>query len=520
MTVKLGSFPGMGLEIAYEDDYSGRAAAIVIEKVIDFVVHIFNANYNVRSIAEWHLDRPESSPERNPPPSCRRATKCAARYGYDIPEDFEFSSAEAESRRLEDITKASPGSTRLSRPWSLFEQKGFRQDDRKGLPSPMPDWVSSFTVRSFPKDGIQENLSYPVLQHLPLQGLESDASPRDATPGSTEIQCHCEGANAATAAVMMLEHLSNEHVRPVVAITTVEKTVRVWITYSRSPSLDDPAKFLMLPQRMTCIWKGDMTIILDLVKFSAIINNAHKWALREQRPRISGFVHLWKAQYPMERRSTKKPEEPKTLNEPKTAAATSSDRSIAPMSENPPKFSVAVPLPTAKQPAFNFSLAPLPTARQPAFNFNLAPAPKETTLGLASALFSSLPAGKDKPLASAYTPPPGPLTVKDNALGFATSALLSVAGRSNPCVRDDSASAPGWCSPFSSEGREEGAIRSTSKEGVEANQSAAPEPIQQLHDDGDGKYDAGDEEDEWEDETSDCETDDSRSKEPRKGSGS
>jgi hypothetical protein len=175
----------------------------------------------------------------------------------------------------------SPSSTRLSRPWSLFEQEGFRQDDRKGLPSPKPDWVSSFTVCSFPKDGIQENLSYPVLQHLAQQGLESDAScilasekratypDRDwvcfpwlivqhGTPGGTEIQCHCEGANAATAAVMMLERLcevipagirgrANEHIPPVVAITTVKKTVRVWITYSRSPSANDPAKFVRAP---------------------------------------------------------------------------------------------------------------------------------------------------------------------------------------------------------------------------------------------------------------------------------
>ncbi|KAL2130237.1 hypothetical protein VTI74DRAFT_6714 [Chaetomium olivicolor] len=244
-------------------------------------------------------------------------------------------------------------STSLSRPWSLFEQEDFRQDGREGLPVPKPDWVSSYTVYNIPKDSIQENLSYGELQHLAQHGLESDASctlasEKSATypdrdwvcfpwlivqhgkPGGTETQCHYEAANAATAAVMMLERLckvvpagiqgkTNEHVPPVVAITTVKKMVRVWITYSCRPSVNDAAKF-----KMACIWKGDMTAILDLMKFSAILCNAHKWALHEQRPRISGYIDLWKARYPMGSRSTAKEEEPETLPGPKTITTISS----------------------------------------------------------------------------------------------------------------------------------------------------------------------------------------------------
>lgn len=69
---------------------------------------------------------------------------------------------------------------------------------------------------------------------------------------------------------------------------------------------------------MVCIWKGDMTAILDLMKFSAILCNSHEWALREQRPRISGFIDLWKIRHQMGSRSTAKQEEPETLPEPKT----------------------------------------------------------------------------------------------------------------------------------------------------------------------------------------------------------
>ncbi|KAL2255092.1 hypothetical protein VTK26DRAFT_4150 [Humicola hyalothermophila] len=94
-----------------------------------------------------------------------------------------------------------------------------------------------------------------------------------------------------------LQGLENEHVPPVIAVTAVRKTVRVWAAYSSKPLADDPesAKF-----KMVCIWKGDMTVVLDIMKFSAILCNAHKWAVFEHRPRISGFIDLWKARYPMQ----------------------------------------------------------------------------------------------------------------------------------------------------------------------------------------------------------------------------
>ena len=65
-----------------------------------------------------------------------------------------------------------------------------------------------------------------------------------------------------------------------------------------------------------------MTAILDLMKISAILCNAHKWALREQRPRISGFIDLWKAQYPMRSCSTAKQEATETIPEPKVITTT------------------------------------------------------------------------------------------------------------------------------------------------------------------------------------------------------
>lgn len=143
---------------------------------------------------------------------------------------------------------------------------------------PKPDWVSSYTVNQ--KDHIQDNLGRRELQHLAQYGLESNASPisvldekaafpdRDqdwvcfpwlivqhGKPGSCETQCHQEAANASTAAVMMFERLckfvptdiqgkENEHVLPVVTLTTVKKVVRVWITYSCKPAFYGAMKFV------------------------------------------------------------------------------------------------------------------------------------------------------------------------------------------------------------------------------------------------------------------------------------
>lgn len=68
-------------------------------------------------------------------------------------------------------------------------------------------------------------------------------------------KCYCQAANAGTAAIMMLETLSaivpsanqqktKEHIPPVVTMTTVDKAVLVWITYSCKPSDKKAAKYV------------------------------------------------------------------------------------------------------------------------------------------------------------------------------------------------------------------------------------------------------------------------------------
>lgn len=109
-----------------------------------------------------------------------------------------------------------------------------------------------------------ENFTLKTLRHLAQHGLQSNTAgifrpgrkeniPSDCIcfpwlivehkrDEKGENQCHCQAANAGAAAVMMLEELSclipaeiegeeGEGIPPVVTMTTVDKIVRVWITY-------------------------------------------------------------------------------------------------------------------------------------------------------------------------------------------------------------------------------------------------------------------------------------------------
>jgi hypothetical protein len=58
------------------------------------------------------------------------------------------------------------------------------------------------------------------------------------------------------------------------------------------PVLDE--SLLTKVKRMDCIWKGDMIMIADVIRFRAILENTHTWAMREQRPRLSTYIDLWR----------------------------------------------------------------------------------------------------------------------------------------------------------------------------------------------------------------------------------
>ncbi|KAH6871786.1 hypothetical protein B0T10DRAFT_611120 [Thelonectria olida] len=218
------------------------------------------------------------------------------------------------------------------RSWGLFEPShGFRTDDRIGLSAPCPDWTASYTIlNSAPTEeilapsrhevnNIDGNFSRTTLERLAQHGLDPDASGLIRRKGKgfgvsrcicfpwlvvehmrvsdDELSCWKRGANAGAAAVMLFQNLATyaqtesegQHIPPVVTVTTERRLVRVWITYSCKGSTG---------YKMDCIWKGNMAMAFDIIKFEAILENAHMWAECELRPLISRCIDQWKFQFP------------------------------------------------------------------------------------------------------------------------------------------------------------------------------------------------------------------------------
>jgi hypothetical protein len=50
---------------------------------------------------------------------------------------------------------------------------------------------------------------------------------------------------------------------------------------------------------MACIWKGNITHVMDIIKLEAILDNLHTWAMRELRPWISHYLDLWLLRHPL-----------------------------------------------------------------------------------------------------------------------------------------------------------------------------------------------------------------------------
>ncbi|KXJ88157.1 hypothetical protein Micbo1qcDRAFT_18913 [Microdochium bolleyi] len=202
-----------------------------------------------------------------------------------------------------------------------------------------------------------EHFSHSVLQRLGSQGLFSNPthklSPTRSAGGNSyraldmvcypwlvvELKkksrscdqqkaarnCYCQAANASSAAVMMLQRAAKfarsrpayAHVPPVIVVTGVGPVVKVFITYVASAhqrydelddSLSDEGGTLVTtgfmppaagdgPEpyfyEMANIWTGDMTNVWDVLRFEAILENAHLWATQILKPQISGFIGEW-----------------------------------------------------------------------------------------------------------------------------------------------------------------------------------------------------------------------------------
>ncbi|VTT62892.1 unnamed protein product [Fusarium fujikuroi] len=121
----------------------------------------------------------------------------------------------------------------------------------------------------------------------------------------------CQAANGSASAIKLnqiaarytIELPDEAHVPPIPVVTTVGPKVKVWITYlARDCMVLQQGRYLWSSRwekrsqayMMKCVWKGDMTIPRDIVKFRLILENSYTWAARVFKPLITTYIDQWR----------------------------------------------------------------------------------------------------------------------------------------------------------------------------------------------------------------------------------
>ncbi|KAF5243200.1 hypothetical protein FANTH_8298 [Fusarium anthophilum] len=121
----------------------------------------------------------------------------------------------------------------------------------------------------------------------------------------------CQAANGSASAIKLnqiaaryaIELPDGSHIPPIPVVTTVGPKVKVWITYLAKDCMvllqgrDPWSRWEKRSQAymMNCIWKGDMTIPKDIVKFRLILENVYTWATRVFKPLITTYIDQWRS---------------------------------------------------------------------------------------------------------------------------------------------------------------------------------------------------------------------------------
>ncbi|KAF4952733.1 hypothetical protein FGADI_6485 [Fusarium gaditjirri] len=124
----------------------------------------------------------------------------------------------------------------------------------------------------------------------------------------------CQAANGSASAIKLnqiaarytIELPDEAHIPPIPVVTTVGPKVKVWITYlAKDCMVRYRGRYLstsIWARRsqayiMKCIWKGDMTVPQDIVKFRLILENTYTWATRVFKPLITTYIDQWRFVY-------------------------------------------------------------------------------------------------------------------------------------------------------------------------------------------------------------------------------
>ncbi|KAI9714004.1 MAG: hypothetical protein M1820_000734 [Bogoriella megaspora] len=120
--------------------------------------------------------------------------------------------------------------------------------------------------------------------------------------------CYCQAANAACAAVKLMENLirspesvhnvDKETIPPVVAFTTVGPYVKVWLAYSKPGLGIESASTPKSAQEMKCIYECCLFCSWGVISLEKIIDNMQVWASRTLKPHLSRFISDWRRKIP------------------------------------------------------------------------------------------------------------------------------------------------------------------------------------------------------------------------------
>ncbi|KAF4975095.1 hypothetical protein FZEAL_8074 [Fusarium zealandicum] len=126
-----------------------------------------------------------------------------------------------------------------------------------------------------------------------------------------EKTASCQAANGGACAIKLnqitaryaVELPDDAHIPPIPTVTTVGSHVKIWIMYfakdfhapcSAHYWHDVTWKRRKRGYVMRAIWEGDMTKLVDIIKFQMILENTHTWAMRVFKPLMSSYIDQWK----------------------------------------------------------------------------------------------------------------------------------------------------------------------------------------------------------------------------------
>ncbi|KAL4863184.1 hypothetical protein BDV12DRAFT_177820 [Aspergillus spectabilis] len=116
-------------------------------------------------------------------------------------------------------------------------------------------------------------------------------------------KCYSQAANGTASALALLDTLTQDDSRPVVALTLVGHKTRLWIAAVKSrrwvseikhtPTGSQTRWYMKLKYHMQCVWKGDLNYEEPTTELTCIVQSLEKWVIEDFRPWVSDCIDTY-----------------------------------------------------------------------------------------------------------------------------------------------------------------------------------------------------------------------------------